>query len=43
MESKDYMKYQICTPRDPRFIQMLVNEYNTTNISLKDLSKKIPY
>lgn len=40
MESKDYMEHQICTPRDPRFIQMLVNEYNTTNISLKDLSKK---
>lgn len=36
----DYMHYKICTPRDPKFIQMLVNEYNTTNISLRDLSKK---
>lgn len=34
------MKYEICKPRDPRFIQMLVEEYNTTNISLRDLSKK---
>lgn len=37
---EDYMQYKICTPRDPRFVQMLVNEYNTTNISLHDLSKK---
>ena len=37
---EDYMKYKICTPRDPRFVQMLVDEYNTTNISLHDLSKK---
>ena len=40
MENKDYMKYKICTPRDPSFIQMLVNEYNSTNISMQDLSKK---
>lgn len=40
MENKDYMEYKICTPRDPRFVQMLVNEYNSTNISLQDLSKK---
>lgn len=37
---QDYMKYEICKPRDPRFIQMLIEEYNTTNISLHDLSKK---
>lgn len=37
---EDYMQYKICTPRDPRFVQMLVDEYNTTNISLHDLSKK---
>lgn len=37
---QDYMQYKICTPRDPRFIQMLVDEYNTTNISLHNLSKK---
>ncbi len=37
---EDYMEYKICTPRDPRFVQMLVDEYNTTNISLHDLSKK---
>jgi len=40
MEDKSYMEYKICAPRDPRFIQMLVDEYNNTNISLKDLSKK---
>ena len=40
MENKDFMQYKICTPRDPRFIQMLVDEYNTTSISLQDLSKK---
>lgn len=40
MENKDYMEYKVCTPRDPRFIQMLVDEYNSTNISLRDLSKK---
>lgn len=37
---KDFMKYEICKPRDSRFIQMLVNEYNSTNISLRDLSVK---
>lgn len=37
---EDYMQYKICTPRDPRFVQMLIDEYNTTNISLHDLSKK---
>lgn len=40
MENNDFMQYKICTPRDPRFIQMLVDEYNTTNISLLDLSRK---
>lgn len=34
------MKYRICRTRNLEFIQMLVNEYNSTNISLKDLSKK---
>lgn len=37
---QDFMKYEIGEPRDPRFVQMLVNEYNTTNISLRDLSRK---
>lgn len=37
---EDFMQYKICTPRDPRFVQMLVDEYNSTNISLHDLSKK---
>lgn len=40
MEDKSYMEYKICTPRDPRFVQMLIDEYNNTNISLHDLSKK---
>lgn len=40
MEDKSYMEYKVCTPRDPRFVQMLVDEYNNTNISLHDLSKK---
>lgn len=37
---QDFMKYEICKPRDPRFIQMLADEYNNTNISLHDLSLK---
>lgn len=37
---ENFMQYKICTQRDPRFIQMLVDEYNSTNISLHDLSKK---
>lgn len=37
---KDYMQYKICTSRDPRFVQMLIDEYNSTNISLAALSKK---
>lgn len=34
------MKYETGKPRDPRFIQMLIDEYQNTNISLKDLSMK---
>lgn len=37
---QDFMNYEIGKHRDSKFIQMLVNEYNTTNISLHDLSKK---
>lgn len=32
--------YKIGEHRDPRFVKMLVDEYNTTGISLFDLSKK---
>lgn len=37
---QDFMKYEVCKPRDLRFIQMLVDEYNSSNISLKELSIK---
>lgn len=32
--------YKIGEHRDPKFIKMLINEYNNTDISLSDLSKK---
>lgn len=37
---QDFMKYEIGKPRDSRFVKMIVDEYNSTNISLQDLSKK---
>ena len=40
MDNQDFMKYKICTPRDPKFIKMLEDEYNSSNISLIELSKK---
>lgn len=39
MEQNIYT-YKIGEHRHPQFVQMLADEYSTTNISLKDLSKK---